>query len=84
MGKAPEPARKQNVEGVHQAVGARIRMIREALDIDQGELAKRVGLTRPSVNNIEQGRQRLQLQTVDTLARALGTTAKNLLKGIWW
>lgn len=74
-----------DIEAVHKAVGARIRMIRETLGIQQNELAKRVnGLTRTSVVNIESGRQRLQLQTVESFARALGTTARHLLKGIWW
>jgi DNA-binding XRE family transcriptional regulator len=59
-------------------------MIRETLGIQQGELAARVFLERTSVVNIEAGRQRLQLQTVEAFARALGTTPKHLLKGIWW
>ena len=72
------------IEACHQGVGLRIRIIREALDMTQEELAKRVGMTRVSVTNIEIGRQRLLLQTVETFARALGTTPKALLKGVWW
>jgi transcriptional regulator with XRE-family HTH domain len=72
------------VEAVHQAVGIRIRGIREALGLNQAELAKRINLERTSVVNIEAGRQRLLMQTVEEFARALGTTPKNILKGIWW
>ena len=74
----------QPIEAVHQAVGIRIRSIREALGLSQAELAKRIGLTRVSLTNIEIGRQRLLLQGVEAFARALGTTPKNLMKGIWW
>lgn len=72
------------VEACHVAVGARIRIIREALDLTQADVAERVGLERTSVVNIESGRQRLLLDGVERFARALGTTPKNLLKGVWW
>lgn len=72
------------IEACHVAVGARIRIVREALGLSQGDLAKRVGLARASVTNIEIGRQRLLLDGVEEFARALGTTPKHLLKGVWW
>lgn len=71
------------IEAVHVAVGARVRYIREQLGLTQDDLAKRVGLTRCSLTNIETGRQRLLLHTVERLADALGTTPRHLLKGIW-
>ena len=61
-----------------------MQMIRETLGISQGDLAKRVGLQRVSVTNIEVGRQRLLLDGIERFAVALGTTPKHLLKGIWW
>ncbi len=72
------------IEACHQAVGTRIRMIREALGMTQEELATRVGYVRPSIVNIELGKQRLLLNTVEDFARALGTTPKHLLRGVWW
>lgn len=75
---------KKEIEACHVALGARIRMIRETLGLDQQELATRVGMERSSVTNIEIGRQRVLLHTVEVFARALGTTPKHLLKGIWW
>jgi transcriptional regulator with XRE-family HTH domain len=72
------------IEACHQAVGARVRMIRETLGLDQSELGKRVGLNRTSITNIEAGRQRLLLHNIETFARALGTSPKHLLKGVWW
>ncbi len=72
------------IEVCHQALGMRIRIIREAVGMSQDELAKRVGYKRVSVTNIETGRQRLLLNTVEDFARALNTTPKHLLKGVWW
>lgn len=72
------------IEAVHQQVGLRIRAIREALGLNQEELAKRIGVERTSIANIEAGRQRMLLHTVEEFSRALGTTTRHLLKGIWW
>ena len=72
------------IEACHISVGIRIRMIRETLGLSQGDLAKRVGLQRVSVTNIEVGRQRLLLDGIERFATDLGTTPKHLLKGIWW
>ena len=72
------------IEACHVALGARIRIIREALGVNQDELAKKIGMKRASVANIEAGRQRFLLDGVEDFAKALGTTPKNLLKGIWW
>lgn len=72
------------IEAIYLSVAARVRMIRETLGLDQGELGKRVGLTRTSIVNFESGRQRILLDDVEDFARALGVTPKHLLKGIWW
>lgn len=75
---------KKPIEACHIAVGARIRMIRETLGLTQGELAQRVDFERVSVTNIETGRQRLSLDSVERFADGLGTSPKHLMKGIWW
>jgi transcriptional regulator with XRE-family HTH domain len=72
------------IEACHQAVGVRIRIIREALGLTQDDLSKLVRLTRVSVTNIETGRQRLLLHMVERFAVALSTTPKHLMKGVWW
>lgn len=72
------------IEACHRAVGARVEQIRRTLGKTQDDVAKIVGLTRASIANIETGRQRLLLNTAEDLAVALGTTPKNLFKGIWW
>lgn len=75
---------KTPIEPVYQAIAARIRMLRNMLDISQDDFAKRVGLERTSVTNIEAGRQRFLVDDVEKFAAALGTSPKNLLKGVWW
>lgn len=72
------------IETCHQMLGMRIRMMRETLGLTQDELAKKVSMTRVSLTNIETGRQRLLLHGVENFAKALGTTPKHLMKGIWW
>lgn len=74
----------QPIEACHIALGARVRLIRETLGLSQDDLSKRVGLKRASIANIEVGRQRFLLDGVEDFAKALGTTPKHLLKGIWW
>lgn len=74
------------IEACHQSLGARIRLIREAIGMTQEELSRKLpkGVTRASLANIETGRQRFLLNRVEDFARALNTTPKHLLKGIWW
>lgn len=72
------------VEPVYQAIGLRIRMIRDTLDIQQEDLAKRIGCTRSSIASIETGRERLLMHRLEKIAKALGTTPKGLLRGIWF
>lgn len=72
------------VEPIYQAFGARIVMLRDTLDVTQEELATRTGMSRASIANIEVGRQRVYTHQVAMFAKALGTTPRNLLKGIWW
>lgn len=73
----------KSVEPVYRLLGARVEQIRTVLGLTQEELAKRVPLTRASIANLETGRQRIMMHHVDAIALALGTTPKNLMKGIW-
>ena len=72
------------IEACYVAFGVRVRMIREVLGLTQEELRKRLPITRASLANIETGRQRILLDDVEEFAKALGTTPRALLKGIWW
>lgn len=60
-------------------VGIAIRAARQAKEMTQAELAKRTGLARTSIVNIEGGKQRLPLATLYDIADALGVQAVALL-----
>ena len=70
-------------EPIYRHVGAKMQQLRQLLDIKQEEVAKRCGLTRTSIANIEAGRQRILLHDVEKIAIAFGTTPRALLKGMW-
>jgi transcriptional regulator with XRE-family HTH domain len=71
------------IEPVYRQFGAKVEQLRIGLDITQLDLAKRIGLKRTSIANIENGKQRILLYDVERFALALGTTPKGLLRGIW-
>jgi transcriptional regulator with XRE-family HTH domain len=64
---------------IYQAVGERIRAERKKLKITQDELATQIGLTRTSITNLEQGKQKLLLHTLVQIAHCLGTSPARLL-----
>lgn len=74
---------KQLIEPVYRQLGAKIQQLREALGWRQEELAKKVGLTRTSIVNIEGGNQRILLHDLDKFAKAFNCEPKVLLRGIW-
>lgn len=69
---------------LYRQVGARIEQIRSTLGITQDELAKKVGLTRTSVTNIEAGRQVITLDGLMKFCEAFHITPKQILRGIWF
>jgi transcriptional regulator with XRE-family HTH domain len=74
---------KQPIETIYRQFGAKIEAMRAALGVSQDELAKRVGLTRTSITNIESGKQRILLADVERFAVAFNSSPRHLLKGIW-
>ena len=74
----PEP-----IQPVYRQFGAKIEGMRTTLGITQEDLAKRVGLTRASIANIESGKQRVLLADVEKFATAFGSSPKFLMRGIW-
>lgn len=63
-------------------LGARIRDLRNALNISQEELAERAGLHRTYVGAVERGERNISLDNILALASALGVTASDLLRGV--
>lgn len=63
----------------YRQVGARIRDKRKERGLSQEALAKTIGLKRPSISNIEKGRQNLLLHTFYDIVETLGSDANSIL-----
>lgn len=66
----------------YSQVGQLIRIERERKGISQEELGRRVQLTRTSITNIENGRQRLLIHTLWAIANQLKVDFSKLLPSI--
>jgi transcriptional regulator with XRE-family HTH domain len=64
---------------LYVALGEVVRTHRERAGLTQGELARRVGMTRTSITNIESGRQKVQLHTLYDIAHAVDVSPQALL-----
>ena len=74
----------KELELVYRALGTRIQIIRAAIGMTQDDLAREIGQTRPSLANIEGGKQRIPMHVLEEIAKGLHTSPKHLLKGIWF
>jgi transcriptional regulator with XRE-family HTH domain len=63
----------------YRKVGARIRAKRQDCGLSQEGLATAIGLKRPSLSNIEKGRQNILLHTICEIAETLNTSVGELL-----
>ena len=72
---------RPGVHTVYHQIGKRIGELRRLRvpPLSQQDLAKRVGLTRVSITNIENGRHRIQVHTLYAIARALEVPVVQLL-----
>jgi transcriptional regulator with XRE-family HTH domain len=68
---------------IYEALGGNIRRERAERDLNQSELADRVGLSRTSITNVELGRQALSVHQLFDFANALGVPAAQLLPTQW-
>ena len=59
--------------------GQLVRLHRERLALNQGEIGRAIGLSRASIANIETGRQRIPLHHLYSLARVLKVDVHALL-----
>ncbi len=60
-------------------LGRRLREARKNQDLTQAALAERVGVSRTSITNVEQGNQHVPIHVLYQMARALGVPASSLL-----
>ena len=68
-----------NQRQFYSEVGKKIRAARKARSMTQEALASQVSLTRTSITNIEQGRQKFPLHMLAEIAAALHVTPTALL-----
>jgi len=66
-------------QGFYKKVGESIRTKRKERGLSQEGLAKSVGLKRPSLSNIEKGRQNILLHTFCDIVETLDCNANSLL-----
>src|SRR5260370_23298936 len=64
---------------VYRVLGRKVRQMREVQRLSQDQLAKRLGISRASVVNIEAGRQRAPLHLLWQIAELLGTDLTQLI-----
>lgn len=67
------------MEPIYLVFGQRLRKARRQAKLTQEALGKRVGLSRTSITNIEQGNQHVGLHLLYELAKALGVRPVELL-----
>lgn len=69
--------------GHHMTIGERIKKLRLELGLSQQELARKAGVRRPTISELESGKQQgLNVDTARRLARALGVGI-DYLAGTW-
>jgi transcriptional regulator with XRE-family HTH domain len=67
------------VASFYDEFGRRVREARERAELTQAELARRAGMSRSSLANVEAGRHRILAHQVVDLADALGMPVDQLL-----
>lgn len=64
------------------SIGSRVARLRAARLISQAQLAQEVGVSQPTIANIERGRTtEIKGYVLERLAKALNTTGKYILEG---
>ena len=70
---------RDEIEGVYLDLGVRLATMRRTSGLTQREVAARAGMGRPTLANIEKGRQRVLYHQLLDIAHALGTDPRELL-----
>lgn len=71
-----------NIEKIYKKLGKHIKEERTWRGITQVQLAKRIGISRPSLANIEVGRQRVFIHQFRKIEKGLGLEKNSLLSFI--
>ncbi len=68
-----------NIDPMYKRLGRSIRSCREEAGLTQYELADAIGCTRPSIQMMERGSQRIHLDVLKRIAEATHVTVASLL-----
>ena len=63
-----------NTDSKGVAIGARLRLAREQAGLSQGQVAKMLHLSRPSISEVEAGRRKVSAEELVELARIYGVS----------
>jgi transcriptional regulator with XRE-family HTH domain len=58
-----------------------LRRLRQRAGLTQKEMARRLGISQPTLNRLENAAQNTTLKTLNTLCRALGRDVGELFRG---
>jgi transcriptional regulator with XRE-family HTH domain len=70
------------MQEIQRRLGEKIRKLRLDKGFSQQSFADECGLHRTYMGSVERGERNLTLKTLQTVAKALGLTVADLLKGI--
>ncbi len=70
------------MESVLVRSGNRVRELRKKKGLSQEGLALESGLDRSYVGGVERGQRNISLENIEKLAKALGVTGSELLRGV--
>lgn len=71
-----------DVARLYEVLGQRVRQVRERQQLKQEDLAARVGMSRATITQVENGQQKVHLQSLYLIAAALGAAIADLLPTI--
>ncbi|CAG1020725.1 HTH-type transcriptional regulator ImmR [Methylococcales bacterium] len=63
------------------SVAERLRESREAAGLSQGQVAKKIGMHRPTISEIEAGRRKVTAEEIDTFANLYGVSIEWIVSG---
>lgn len=66
-------------ETISDAIAYKVKTLRKNNKLTQDELCKKLGISRASVSNIEQGRHNITLEILEKLCKVFGVSSDELL-----
>ena len=73
---------EQKIQEIRKRVGHRIKLYRVDRNLDQGDLAARIGMKQSQLSEIERGIRSLKVEQLVEIAEALDCTSAELLAGL--